>query len=733
MEDGNNRFFGFGDFRVDARRRILSKNGETISLSPRNFDLLLVMIENEGQILSHDDLLDRVWEGTFVEQANLKNAISVLRRVLGEQANEALYIRTVPRRGYSFVAPVEVLPDESSTTSFTYEETISEIVVEEEIESDDDPAATLVDASRRQLPEPVASSSWNFGKMLALVGVVVILAGVGYGIWRWSANNSGRLTLDNIKITKLTNKGNLNGAVVSPSGSYFLFASVEPDGTTLFAQQIATGIATKLTEKQKSSFWYFAFSPDENYVYYSVNNNVDAAQNGFFKVALFGGAPQRLSDNSTGFVPSPDASRILFPRPLDGKTQFINANPDYSDEKVVAVFGPESRIWSNQWSPDGLGVLFAVRKFEGEKILHYVIEFPVSGGGEGRVIVPDMEKQITSAVWLPGKTSVLMSLREINAEVRQIWQYTVANGELRRVTNDDNSYRGLSISRDGKTVTTTTENVFASVMTADDDKFNFKQVTSGTSRLGSISATGDGRFVYSITSNGVESLSIMDADGANSRQITNGTDGIWLAPRVASNGKSVAFASLRSSKKQLVRIDLDGRNLTQLTNGDFQVFRGQILLDDKTIVFEGVGPDHQNSLFRQAADGTLTKLIEKGVDDWDISPDEKFLAYSATDPATNQHKVYIKTLDSGWLYKVLDINPTSQLRWTRDGRSLTYNAINGESSELRMIPLEGGESKLLTSFQGEQIFSFDWSFDGKRISLVRGKPLADAVQISLGN
>jgi DNA-binding winged helix-turn-helix (wHTH) protein len=64
--------YEFGEFRLDARRRSLSKNGEKVPLPARNFDLLLFMVENGGRILEHDELLDKVWAGTFVEQATLK-------------------------------------------------------------------------------------------------------------------------------------------------------------------------------------------------------------------------------------------------------------------------------------------------------------------------------------------------------------------------------------------------------------------------------------------------------------------------------------------------------------------------------------------------------------------------------------------------------------------------------------------------------------------------------------
>ncbi len=690
------------------------------------------MIENEGQILTHDDLLDKVWEGTFVEQANLKNAISVLRRVLGEQPNEALYIRTVPRRGYSFVAPVESIADEQPGDTFVYEETVSEITVEEEVETDDGQSETIVSGAARALPLPAARSHWRVNKLLRIAAAVVILAGAGFGVWRWRSGSSPHLSADNIKITKLTNKGNLNGAILSPSGNYFLYVTLEGDGSSLWAQQIATGSATKLTPKMKASFWYYAFSPDENYVYYSVNNNADAALNGYFKVPLFGGSPQRMSDKSDGFIPSPDSARILFPRNVDGSLQYVNANPDYSDEKIVATFGPECRIWSLQWSPDGAGVLLAVRKFVGEKTLHYVIEYPAAGG-EGKVIVPEMEKQITSAVWLAGKTSVLMSLREINGEIRQLWQYTPASGELRRVTNDDNSYRGLSISRDGKTVVTTTENVITSAMTADDDKYTFRPLASSVARIGWIGSSADGKFVVSGTNNAVESISVMDADGANLRQITQGTDGIWLVPRVSLNGRSVTYASTRSNRKQICRVDLDGRNLTQLTHAEYDIYKGQVLTDNNSVIYESTGADKVDSLYKQAADGTVTRIVDTDLDAWDVSPDEQYVAYSAIDPVSQKPKVFVKSIATGWLFKVLDIQPDSIIRWTRDSRAIAYDVKNGETTELRLITLDTAASKPIATFPGEQLYSVDWSFDGKRLTIIHGKPTSDAVQITIAN
>jgi len=134
-------------------------------------------------------------------------------------------------------------------------------------------------------------------------------------------------------------------------------------------------------------------------------------------------------------------------------------------------------------------------------------------------------------------------------------------------------------------------------------------------------------------------------------------------------------------------------------------------------------------------DGGKGKIIvpemDKQITGAEWLPDEKFLAYAATDKETRKKLVFIKYLESGWLFKTFDIQPNLLLRWTRDGKALTYEAVNDDSSAIFMQPIGGGESKLLAKFPAEQVFSFDWSFDGKKLAVIRGKQLNDAVLIKI--
>jgi DNA-binding winged helix-turn-helix (wHTH) protein len=93
----------FGPFRVDPQRREL-RNGEAlVALPPKVFDVLLILLERAGETVSKDQIMQTVWQGTFVEEGNLTQSISLLRKALGDGANGQTYIVTVPKQGYRFV------------------------------------------------------------------------------------------------------------------------------------------------------------------------------------------------------------------------------------------------------------------------------------------------------------------------------------------------------------------------------------------------------------------------------------------------------------------------------------------------------------------------------------------------------------------------------------------------------------------------------------------------------
>jgi DNA-binding winged helix-turn-helix (wHTH) protein len=115
MEVSRHGIFGFGNFRLETRERTLTEGDHTIQLPPKIFDTLLLLVENAGHVVSKESMLARIWEDSFVEENNLAQNISALRRVLRERSGKK-FIETVPKLGYRFVAEVEEIDSQTIRT-----------------------------------------------------------------------------------------------------------------------------------------------------------------------------------------------------------------------------------------------------------------------------------------------------------------------------------------------------------------------------------------------------------------------------------------------------------------------------------------------------------------------------------------------------------------------------------------------------------------------------------------
>src|SRR6058998_1013680 len=121
------RSYEFSSFRLDAARRVLFMRGTPLLLPPKVFNTLLILVERRGQVVEKDELMKLLWPDSFVEEANLTQNVSSLRKLLGESPNDHRYIVTVPGRGYRFVAEVAESGDEE-TDLIVKERTRSRIV-----------------------------------------------------------------------------------------------------------------------------------------------------------------------------------------------------------------------------------------------------------------------------------------------------------------------------------------------------------------------------------------------------------------------------------------------------------------------------------------------------------------------------------------------------------------------------------------------------------------------------
>jgi DNA-binding winged helix-turn-helix (wHTH) protein/TolB-like protein/predicted negative regulator of RcsB-dependent stress response len=196
MPNNSRHFYDFGPYRVDASERLLLRGEDVVPLTPKAFEMLLVLLESSGHVLTKEELMKRVWPDTIVEEANLSHNVYKLRDALGEGRDGGKYIETLPRRGYRFVAKVTEVQDRSDDL-IVEQHSRARIVVEE-----DDTPENVIDArlaraeQRGALPSAVEARHFSIPKpgLMVIAGTVLIGLVVG-AVYFWRARQSASVNV----------------------------------------------------------------------------------------------------------------------------------------------------------------------------------------------------------------------------------------------------------------------------------------------------------------------------------------------------------------------------------------------------------------------------------------------------------------------------------------------------------------------------------------------------------
>jgi DNA-binding winged helix-turn-helix (wHTH) protein/TolB-like protein len=186
-------FFQFGEFRLEPAEHLLARNQRAIPLAPRAFDLLVFLVQNNGRLVTKDQIMQAVWPGSFVEEANLTVTISTLRKALGDKESGSQHIETIPKRGYRFVAPVtEVDPGTAGRArqerNLCDDTSVPAPAPSRDVGGHAPGAPQLRDTGPQLAPAPAVSDSasrWNASArqyllLLVLIAVAIALGTAGY-------------------------------------------------------------------------------------------------------------------------------------------------------------------------------------------------------------------------------------------------------------------------------------------------------------------------------------------------------------------------------------------------------------------------------------------------------------------------------------------------------------------------------------------------------------------------
>jgi TolB protein len=517
---------------------------------------------------------------------------------------------------------------------------------------------------------------------------------------------------------------------------------------TLRVHQVNTSSDLPVIPAAEAVCLGLTFSPDGDYIYYvSINERgasialVESTVTGtLYRVPVLGGASQKLIDAVDSPVTfSPDGRRLAFVRnDEECEPAIMVANADGSglhrlNQRSTGAYLGRGRYGGGPaWSPDGKVIACATGRLDDQKVV--AVD---AADGTVKPLGSQDFRGVGRLAWLPDGSGLVLIARD-SRFFPQLFRLSYPSGEVSKFTNDLNSYSGVSLDANANSLVTVqieprTQHLW--VMKPVDKSSDAKKIVS-LSGTGEGCWTPDGRIVYVAITNDRWNLWVANNDGTEQKQLTSFTNQINVRPTVSPNGRHIVFVSDRAGPRNIWRVDIDGSNPVRLTNSDKDTW-------------PTCSPDGRWVIYRSPVEGkpTLWKVPIDGGDRVPlgtttfaftaptVSPDGTLIAYADRGEAVESPvQIVVIPFEGGEPVKKFDLPPTANLdipvHWTLDGRSLTYVDSREGVSNVWSQSLEGGAPKRITSFTSDQIFTFDWSHDGKQLALWRGSPTRNVVLIS---
>jgi DNA-binding winged helix-turn-helix (wHTH) protein/dipeptidyl aminopeptidase/acylaminoacyl peptidase len=712
MKNVTDKQFFFNEFEVDAARRVLLKQGQTVALNPKAFDLLVALIERRGEIVSKNELLDEVWENQFVEEKNLTVHVAALRKIFGERKDENRFIATIPGTGYKFVAPL----NDSTNEIIIETERFERITIEETEEV----------KSKKAKGESAGSKRFYF---YFLPFAFCLLLAVGY-VWQNNRPKNNAVT----SVKRLTTNGKVQLAALSPDGKLFGYVTDDVGQTSLWLGYTAGGNNIQLRPPSESAYEQLTFSPDSSQLYFSMRDE-RSPETALYRMPSFGGVAEKIAEKTDVFTLSPDGKQIVFGRGSDdGRVSLIISALDKTNEReILSVPKSQSFVYGSvSWSPDGKRLAFSCQR---EMFFQDLCLAEISSGKTERITLPNY-RSILKTAWLKSNDGVIVTAiptKNLSSVVNyQILYVELASGNVREITNDLNTYNSdISLANDTESLLTIEHRQLNNLWVAPFDNFSqARQITFGSfgkyDGLWGLDWTPDGRIIFTNSNTETQIISAMNADGSERKDLTS-PGFMDSALTVSGDGRYVVFHSIRGGATDIWRMDIDGGNMKQLTFGQ-KSFQPSVSPDNAYVYYKCWQKD-VGELRRVPIDGGEPEILTDKQTGWaTFSPDGKYFAATYV---TDQRRLAIFSAETNALIKQFDLPKTAYIdvrpRWTPDSKSVVYR--DGEFGYWSQN-VEGGKPNRLENLPKERLYTYAWSFDGKQFAFVRGQEIRDVILLS---
>jgi Tol biopolymer transport system component/DNA-binding winged helix-turn-helix (wHTH) protein len=704
-------FYEFGSFRLDPHEKLLLRNGERVPLTLKACETLLVLVEQHGHIVEKTELMHRVWPDAAVEENNLTQSVSAIRKALGGNEAEQHFIETLPRRGYRFIGPVREQWGEAE-------------------------ASPLPTAQKMSLPPARALFPHRTGR-LTLFAAFAALAVIGITYLIGLRQSPVPPVLPTIKITRLPATNNAWETALSPDGSMVAYVVGDAGHQSLWLKQVEANTDKELLPSQSLRLRGIAFAPDGKSLYYAQQQK-DSAEHVLYRKPIQGGEAKRLLagvDSAVTF--SPDGKQLAFVRDAQskGESALLVANVDGSGERLIATrkMPDYYAVEGLSWSLDGK-LLAVAAATTSPKFNFQIVAVQVKDGKE-IPIGSQAWNWGAKVVWINAqRLAVIGRTLESKTNINQLWLVDYPSGQARKLLNDLNEYRGLSVRQDGQVMVTVRSEMRADLWVVPEMDTNRARAITADSASQSggdgLDWTPDNRIIYTSLASGSKNLWIVQADGLHAKPLTTEEEDNAAHPSVTANGQQVVFNSGRSGSSRVWCIGVEGQAPTELTHGslDLNPFSGE------EFVYFSQRLADQRQIYRLRIGGSepAQALTDKFTDFPTVSPDGKWVACLYQETPNSPRQVAILPATGGEPLQKLDIPalPLSSTRWHPNGKALTYLTAEDSAMNIWQQSLSGGPPAKLTDFKTDRIFAYSWSRDGRSIACSRGTILRDIVMIS---
>jgi DNA-binding winged helix-turn-helix (wHTH) protein/Tol biopolymer transport system component len=628
------RIYRFGLFEADLEKGTLSRQGTAVRLQEQPFRILALLLETPGEVLSRDELRKRIWpEGTFVEfDGSLNTALMKLRAALNDNAENPVFIETVPRRGYRFIAPLEIVAIGTSP-----------LMTAIRIESEDDreglelPLNENGPPGKGQLKEAADKRSGRWPAWWKVVGMaagVVTLMAVSF----WP-----RPEPKVVGVSQLTHIGQVDpwGKLVT-DGSRIYFVVRDVTGWNLMQTSVEGGNVQR-TPTPFDNTRIFDLSPDHaQFLIGQFTHEGEETPLWFWPVQ--GGAPRRVGDvMAKEAVWSPKGDMIAFVR---GETILIT-DTQGSEAREVARFhlAPHSLLWS----PDGKRLRFTQSNLaEGTDSMW---EIGTDGKSLKRVL-PGEEggPHEGSGTWLAdGKYFAYSTGQDMRANLAVDTQANLWLMEEKRGWFGSRSRNPIQLTK---------------------GPIAFDHPTASGSRLFVIGSHSEYQLLR-IDPKTLTKTAMLAESGATDMDFS--LDGQWVVYAARENGT-------------LWKSRIDGSNRMQLMAGATGAFAPHWSPDQKQILFTGFLLDKQPRLYVVSAQGGSPKTVLPMDNRWasvsgDWRTDGRQIVLDVQDTATGgESTIRILDLESGNLAAISGSEGLIEPRWSADGRYIA--ALNPKKKQI---------------------------------------------------